>query len=186
MRTSSTYFSALFFALMAPVSASAQTRNPPTPADGHTIHVVAPHMVNGKVMGPFHHYCKVVSPEPIIECLIYDSADPGARLGEIEYIIAKSITRNGSVTLADWNNFWHDHKQEVETGRVQILDLPPDEAKKVAQLIYTTDGIIFHLWGHDQEVPSGHVVIAESVGHVTLTQAELEAGAKASAKLPKE
>lgn len=32
-----------------------------TPADGHDIHVTAPHLLNGKVMGPYHHYCKVVS-----------------------------------------------------------------------------------------------------------------------------
>ncbi len=63
-----------------------------TPADGYTIHVTAPHVVAGKVMGPYHHYCKVLSPEPIIECLCYRSSDPGARLEQVEYIIAKSIT----------------------------------------------------------------------------------------------
>ena len=26
------------------------------------------------------HYCKVLPPEPVIECLIYESTDPGARL----------------------------------------------------------------------------------------------------------
>ncbi len=34
----------------------------PTPADGHDIHVVAPHVVEGMVMGPYHHYCKAVNP----------------------------------------------------------------------------------------------------------------------------
>lgn len=43
----------------------------PTPADGHTIHVTAPHLIDGKVRGPFHHYCKVVSEDPFIECLLY-------------------------------------------------------------------------------------------------------------------
>src|SRR5690348_4974534 len=117
-----------------------------TPADGHTIHVLAPHMVDGKVMGPFHHYCKVISPEPVIECLIYDSADSTARLGQIEYIVAKSITRSGTVPLAAWNKYWHDHKAEIATGRVQVLDMPPDEAKKVADIVATTDGIVFSLW----------------------------------------
>jgi len=46
-----------------------------SPADGHTIHVLAPHVVEGKVMGPFHHYCKTISPEPVIECLIYESTE---------------------------------------------------------------------------------------------------------------
>jgi len=135
--------------------------NSPSGDPGRRIHHSrkAPHVVNGKVMGPYHHYCKVVSPEPVIQCLIFGSTDPDARLEQIEYIIAKSITRDGSVTLADWNKYWRDHKQEIATGRVQVLDVPPDEAKKIAELIATTDGIIFHLWPHDEEVPSGQVVI---------------------------
>jgi hypothetical protein len=147
-----------------------------TPADGHTIHVTAPHVVAGKTMGPYHHYCKVISPEPVIECLIYDSADPGARLQQIEYIVAKSITRSGAVPLGQWNKNWHDHKQEIATGRVQVLDMPADKAKEVADLVATTDGIIFHLWGHDQKVPTGNVIIGQSVGHVKLTTAQLKAG----------
>jgi Protein of unknown function (DUF1264) len=148
------------------------------PADGYSVHVTAPHVVAGKVMGPYHHYCKVLSPEPIIECLCYRSSDPGARLEQVEYIIAKSITRTGAVSLADWNKNWHDHKQEIATGRVQVHDLPPDKAKEVADLVATTDGIIFHLWSPDDKVPSGRVMIAQSVGHVNLTQADLKKGAQ--------
>lgn len=149
-----------------------------TPADGHVVHVTAPHVVDGKVMGPFHHYCKVLSPEPIIECLCYRSSEPGARLEQVEYIVSKSITRTGAVSLSDWNKNWHDHKQEIATGRVQVNDLPPDKAKEVADLVATTDGIILHLWSEDEKVPNGRVMIAQSVGHVNLTRAELEEGAK--------
>ena len=152
-----------------------------SPADGHTVHVTAPHVVDGKVMGPYHHYCKVLSPEPVIECLCYSSSDPSARLEQVEYIVAKSITRSGAVSLADWNNNWHDHKQEIATGRVQVHDLPPDKAKEVADLVSTTDGIIFHLWSEGDRVPSGRVMIAQSVGHVNLTDAELKQGAQETA-----
>ncbi len=154
---------------------------PANPAAGHTIHVTAPHVVGGKVMGPYHHYCKVLSPEPVIECLCYTSADPGARLEQVEYIVAKSITRSGAVSLANWNKNWHDHKQEIATGRVQVHDLPPDKAKEVADLVATTDGIIFHLWSDGDKVPSGRVMIAQSVGHVNLTDAELKQGAQETA-----
>ena len=154
---------------------------PPTPAGAYTIHVTAPHVVAGKVMGPFHHFCRVLSPEPVIECLCYRSDDPGARLEQVEYIVSKSITRTGAVPLADWNKNWHDHKQEIATGRVQVHDLPPDKAKEVADLVATTDGIIFHLWTDGDKVPSGSVMIAQSVGHVNLTQAELEKGAQEAA-----
>ena len=149
-----------------------------TPADGHVIHVLAPHKVNGKVMGPYHHYCKVLSPEPVIECLCYQSSDPGARLEQVEYIVAKSITRTGAVSLADWNKNWHDHKQEIATGRVQVLDMPPDKAKEVADLVATTDGIIFHVWSHDDKVPNGKVIVAQSVGHYNLTAAQFKKGAE--------
>ena len=97
------------------VPLAAQETKAASPADGHTIHVLAPHVVAGKVMGPYHHYCKVLSPEPVIECLCYESNEPGARLHQVEYIIAKSITRTGAVSLADWNKYWHDHKQEIAT-----------------------------------------------------------------------
>lgn len=165
----------VFIAAAAP--ASGQEKKTPTPADGHTIHVTAPHVVAAKVMGPYHHYCKVLSPEPVIECLCYTSSDASARLEQVEYIVAKSITRTGTVPLSNWNKNWHDHRQEIATGRVQVHDLPPDKAKEVADLVATTDGIIFHIWSHDDPVPSGSVIIAQSVGHVNLTETELKKGA---------
>lgn len=85
------------------------------------------------------------------------------------------------MSLADWNKNWHDHKQEIATGRVQVHDLPHDKAKEVADLVATTDGIIFYLWSPDDKVPSGRVMIAQSVGHVNLTQAELKKGAQEAA-----
>jgi len=164
----------LLFGVIALVGARLAPRvaASPTPADGHTIHVLAPHVVEGKVMGPYHHYCKVLSPEPVIECLCYESTDSTAMIAQVEYIYAKTITRTDAISLADWNKNWHDHTQEIQTGRVQVLDLPPDQAKGVADLVATTDGIIFHLWQHGQRVPTGKVTIAQSVGHVNLTEAE--------------
>ncbi|HEV8263716.1 MAG TPA: DUF1264 domain-containing protein [Gemmatimonadales bacterium] len=144
----------------------------PSPADGHSIHVLAPHVVEGHVQGPYHHYCKVISPEPVIECLIYTSTDSMARLTQIEYIVAKSITRTDAISLDEWNRNWHDHTQEIATGRVQVLDLPPGQAKGVADLVATTDGIIYHLWPEQARVPSGRVVIGQAVGHVNITAAE--------------
>ncbi len=143
-----------------------------TPADGHTIHVLAPHVIDGKVMGPFHHYCKIISPEPIIECLIYLTTDSLAPLVEVEYIVAKTVTRTDVISLADWNKNWHDHQQEIATGRVKVLDVPDSVAAQVAGVVAKTDGIIFHLWPDGAKVPTGHVLIGQSVGHVALSAAE--------------
>src|SRR5438477_12817816 len=41
-------------------SAPATTR----PSDGYTVHVTAPHLVDGHQMGPYHHYCKVIEGSP--------------------------------------------------------------------------------------------------------------------------
>lgn len=148
-----------------------------TPADGYTVHVSAPHVVAGKVMGPFHHYCKVMSPEPVIVCLIYDSPDSNATLTQVEYIIAKKLTRP-ALSRENWNKYWHDHQQEIATGRVQVHDLPPDKAKEVADLVATTDGIIFSI-DFDGKLPTGHVTHAQSVGHQDLSAAEYAAAKKA-------
>ena len=141
----------------------------PKPTDGYTIHVLAPHVVKGKVMGPFHHYCKMISPEPIIQCQIYNSTDANAPLTQIEYIVAKSITRGGILSLLQWNRDWHDHKQEIATGRVQVLDVGPEEQAKIAEIVSHTDGLIFDLWPHGSKIPNGESSIAQSVGHVPLS-----------------
>ena len=140
------------------------------PADGYTVHVSAPHVVNGKTMGPYHHYCKVMSNDPKIVCLIYDSTDPNAMLSQVEWIYAKKLTRAG-VSRGTWNKNWHDHTLEIATGRVQVHDLPPDKAKEVADLVSTTDGQIYNFEMVDG-IPTGKMTIAQSVGHKPLSAAE--------------
>jgi hypothetical protein len=143
----------------------------PTAADGFSIHVTAPHMVQGHEMGPVHHFCKPISPEPVITCLLFDTAEPNAPINGVEYIVAKSITRS-TVSLGTWNANFHDHTLEIATGRVKVLDMPAEEAKKVADLVATTDGIIFHLWPIGDRIPTGTVEIAQSVGHRPLSSTE--------------
>jgi hypothetical protein len=46
-----------------------------------------------------------------------------------------------------------------------VLDPTGDDAKKVADLVSTTDGIIFHLWPMGDRIPTGSVEIGQSVGH---------------------
>lgn len=150
---------------------------PATPADGYTIHVTAPHNVNGHIMGPYHHFCKVMKADPpFIVCQIYDSADPNQTLTQIEFIVGKKLTRS-AISLPDWNRLWHDHAAEIASGRVQVLDLPPDKAKEVADLVATTDGIIYS-FQFDGSIPNGKVVMAQAVGHRPLTAAEYEQSKK--------
>lgn len=137
-----------------------------TPADGHVIHVTAPHLIEGKVRGPFHHYCKIVSPEPFIVCLLYDTDDTDAKLVGVEYIVAKTVTRDEKVLPKKvWKKVWHDHSVEGVIGNIKILNLPPDQAKEFADTVAKTDGIIFSLWPDSAKLPTGKVSIGTMVGH---------------------
>lgn len=135
-----------------------------TPAQGYTIHVLAPHKYeDGTVHGPYHHYCKPISAE-IIQCLLFESTDPNALLTDVEYFVAKLITR-ANVPLETWNKYYHDHEVEIATGRVQVLDVPEAQAKDIAASAAKTDGIIFHLWPDGAKAPDGTVGHPQAVGH---------------------
>lgn len=149
---------------------------PARPSDGYSIHVTAPHLYKGVASAPIHHFCKPIAQDPIIVCQLYPSADSGARLIGIEYIVAKSLTRP-HVPLATWNSNFHDHAVEIASGRVQVLDESTEDAKKTADLVSTTDGIIFHLWADNAAFPTGHVDIDQAVGHKQMTAAEYRASA---------
>ena len=112
----------------------------------------------------------MIAPDPQIQCLIYDSTDPNANLVQVEWIYAKKLTRT-QVPLQEWNKDWHDHKIEIAGGRVQVLDLPPDKAKEVADLVATTDGMIYHFY-FGGTLPTGKMSIAQAVGHKPMTSAE--------------
>ncbi len=141
-----------------------------TPAEGFNIHVVAPHRhEDGTVRGPYHHYCKPISGE-ILQCMIFESTDPKAPLVEVEYFVDKKLARS-NVSLRKWNKHYHDHEVEIATGRVQVLDVPPEKAKEIAEAAAKTDGIIFHLWYYPEDkAPTGEVGFPTSVGHKPRTE----------------
>jgi len=144
--------------------AGAQEDKKPSPAEGFTLHVMAPHKFeNGTVHGPYHHYCKPINPE-IIQCLLFESTDPNALLTDVEYFVSKTVSR-ALVPLKTWNKYYHDHEVEIATGRVQVLDLPEEKAKEIAAVAAKTDGIIFHLWPDGAKAPNGTVGHPQSVGH---------------------
>src|SRR5947209_4284020 len=157
------------------VAASDEAATKASPAEGYTVHVLAPHLVEGKQMGPYHHYCKVLASDPVIQCLIYESTEPSARLSQVEFIVAKKLTRN-QVSLKNWNKNWHDHTIEIASGRVQVLDLPPDKAKEVADLVSTTDGLIVHFY-YDGNLPNGRTSVAQAVGHRPMSESEFKSSA---------
>lgn len=167
---------ALGLAVAAAAPARAQEEAAaPRPSLGFDVHVTAPHVVNGEEMGPIHHFCKPIQPDPvIIQCILFETMDANAPMTEVEYIVAKSVTRN-TIDREEWNRAWHDHAMEIASGRVQVHDMPEEEAAKIAELVSTTDGLIFHLWPPGSDIPTGEVSIAQAVSHVALSEEDFEA-----------
>jgi len=176
-------FTISLLTLIAATVSAQETKDAPkpSPAEGYNIHVLAPHLVDGKQMGPYHHYCKVVAPDPQIVCLIFESTEPNAMLMQVEYIWAKSLTRP-NVPLKTWNKYWHDHAVEIGGGRVKVLDLPDDKAKEVADIVSKTDGYIIHIPFAGKVPDAGKVGYAQAVGHKPLTAAEYKKSAEEAAK----
>ncbi|MFQ5450019.1 MAG: DUF1264 domain-containing protein [Nitrospinaceae bacterium] len=156
-------FLILMLVIFSPVVVLAD-EPPPNPLRGYTIHVTAPHVMNGEVVGPFHHFCKPINSE-VIQCILFESTDPNARMTEVEYMVSKKLARS---VIPKWSHQqnWHDHKQEIATGRVAIMNpTDPKKQKELADYVSGTDGIIFHLWPKEAPIPDGTVAIAQSVGH---------------------
>ncbi len=133
------------------------------PLEGYTIHVTAPHVMDGEIVGPFHHFCKPINAQ-IIQCILFESDEPNARLTEVEYMVSKDAVRS---SIPKWSHLqnWHDHEQEIKTGRVAIVNPSnPKDQKALADYVSKTDGIIFHLWPKGAPFPDGSVGIAQSVG----------------------
>ena len=121
--------------------------NTDVPYEGHVYHVQTEDGGSGN---------------PFLESLIYVGGT----------IVAKKLTRN-QVSLKDWNANWHDHTIEIAGGRVQVLDVPPDKAKEVADLVSTTDGLIVHFY-YDGDMPNGRTSVAQAVGHKPMSESEFK------------
>ena len=134
------------------------------PADGYDLHVQAPHlMADGEVGGPFHHYCKELPDKKIFQCLLFETTDANAPLVAIEYFVAKEVAR--TLPLIQWHRHFHDHQEEIDTGRLSILDIEDEnKIKAIAEAAGKTDGVIYQLWQMGQKFPDGTVTFPQSIG----------------------
>ncbi len=155
----------IFFVGCSSMVANADDKTPPpNPLAGYTIHVSAPHIMNGEGVGPFHHFCKAIN-DDIIQCILFESTEPNARMTEVEYMVSKKLARS-VIPKHSHDMYWHDHAEEIATGRVAIHNPTDPKAKKeLADYVAKTDGIIFHLWPEGAPIPDGSVMIPQSIGH---------------------
>ena len=124
----------------------------PRPSEGWTLHITAKMHFPGKPEMLAHHYCKPVA-GGLIECQLYDSAAPDARLVGVETIVnAATYAKFSPAEKAQW----HYHRVEIPLVSAAVLDMSPAEAEKVVNSIVDTYGKIYLLWDPStQSLPVG-------------------------------
>jgi Protein of unknown function (DUF1264) len=114
-----------------------------TPTGGWTLHIDAQkHFGDANPTEVAHHWCKTVA-GGLIECQIYDSDAPDARLVEVETIVSPAVYNSFS---PQEQALWHYHKVEIPKVNATLPDMTPAEAAKTVAALTETYGKVWMLW----------------------------------------
>jgi hypothetical protein len=133
--------------------AKANAKFPPV-RDIHA-HVCGIHFYNGDLSRQViaEHYCSHLSDE-VLQCIIYDSNKPGARLIGIEYIVSARIFES---LPAEEKKLWHSHNYEVKSGVLTAPGMADAAEKDLMKVLIGTYGKTWHTWQVDRgdKLPMG-------------------------------
>ena len=123
-------------------AAAMMTQN--SPSQGWTLHIDAKRHFGTAHPGELaHHWCKTGLAGGLIECQIYDSDAPNARLVAIETIVQPGVYNSFS---ASEKALWHWHRTEVPKVDATLPGMPLAQQKKVVASILPTYGKVWILW----------------------------------------
>jgi len=118
-------------------------------------HVCGIHFYNGDMSRQIiaEHYCAHRTDE-VLQCVIYDSNKPGARLIGIEYIVSAKIFES---LPAEEKKLWHSHNYEVKSGVLTAPGMPDGAEKDLMKVLIGTYGKTWHTWqvDRDAKLPMG-------------------------------
>jgi hypothetical protein len=133
--------------------ASASANFPPI-GDIHA-HVCGIHFYSGDMSRQIiaEHYCSHLSDE-LLQCVIYDSNKPGARLIGIEYIVSAKIFES---LPPEEKKLWHSHNYEVKSGVLTAPGVADAAEKDLMKVLIGTYGKTWHTWQVDRgdKLPMG-------------------------------
>ena len=106
------------------------------------------------------HYCGPCG-EGLHQCLLYDSAEPHAKLLGVEYIVTDEIYRK----LPDAEKkYWHPHTYEVMAGGLIAPEMSAADEQKFMTYIMPTWGKTWHTWPDPKTpVPMGEPLLIWSL-----------------------
>lgn len=136
-----------------PKSPAASANFPPV-GDIHA-HVCGIHFYSGDMTRQLiaEHYCAHLSDE-VLQCIIYDSNKPGARLIGIEYIVSARIFES---LPAEEKKLWHSHNYEAKSGVLTAPGMADAAEKDLMKVLIGTYGKTWHTWQVDRgdKLPMG-------------------------------
>lgn len=91
------------------------------------------------------HYCGMrgEGEHEMMQCLLYDSATPGAKLLGVEYMVPDKLFRS---MPEEEKKYWHPHTYEVLGGQL-VAPAMDDEAEiEFMKFLLTTWGKSWHTW----------------------------------------
>jgi hypothetical protein len=119
------------------------------------VHVCGIHFYNGDMSRQIiaEHYCAHLSDE-VLQCVIYDSNKPGARLIGIEYIVSARMFES---LPAEEKKLWHSHNYEVKSGVLTAPGMADAAEKDLMKVLIGTYGKTWHTWqvDRDAKLPMG-------------------------------
>jgi len=111
-------------------------------------HVCGIHFYSGDLSRQIiaEHYCSP-QPQDVLQCVIYDSNKPGARLIGIEYIVSAKIFETLS---PEEKKLWHSHNYEVKSGVLTAPEMSDPAEKDLLKALIGTYGKTWHTWQVDR------------------------------------
>lgn len=121
-----------------------------SPVSNLGLHLVGVHVIKEAPDRQYvaHHYCQELQ-EDLIQCAVFDSGAPGARLIDVEYVVGDEAYR--SFSPEEQQQYWHPHDYEVDGGLLQAPELPPEQARALLSKIRNTHGRTWHLWAAKED-----------------------------------
>ena len=152
--TSSLFIAAAAFAQSPEKTKSAESASFPPIRDIHA-HVCGIHFYSGDMSRQIiaEHYCAHLSDE-VLQCILYDSNKPGARLIGVEYIVSAKIFDS---LPPEEKKLWHSHNYEVKSGVLTAPGMADAAEKDLMKVLIGTYGKTWHTWQVDRgdKLPMG-------------------------------
>jgi len=140
---------------MTPPAAGMEMLRSDSPLRAIHAHVCGLHFYSGDLQRQVivHHYCTHLS-EDLLQCVLYDSDKPGARLIGIEYVISAKVFLS---LPEEEKKLWHSHVYEVKSGLLFAPELSTEAERELMKEFVGTYGKTWQTWQVDRgdQVPLG-------------------------------